>query len=160
MYLKKGEAAPYFSAADQNSNIHTLGDYQGKWLILFFYPKDNTPGCTKEACGIRDLYKRLSKYCILMGVSTDSTTSHNNFMQKHSLPFNLLSDPDKEMVRSYKVFGPKKFMGREYSGIHRATYIINPQGKIEKVYSKVKPADHAQELLDDITILTSSDHES
>lgn len=150
MLLEIGSIAPDFSAIDQHGEIHKLSDYKNKWLIIYFYPRDNTPGCTKEACNIRDNYHELLKYSHIIGISTDPVVSHQKFANKFSLPFPLLSDQDKTIVRSYKVWSKKKFTGKEFMGTHRVTYIINNKTKIAKVYPKIKPATHAEELIQDI----------
>lgn len=148
--LKEGSKAPDFTLQDQDGKAHTLSSYGGKWVLLYFYPKDDTPGCTKEACTIRDSYEsfRRSKL-IVLGVSTDPVKSHQKFKEKYSLPFTLLADVDKSVVRAYGVWGKKKFMGREYMGTSRMSFLIDPDGKIAKVYEKVKPAAHAAEVLTD-----------
>lgn len=154
--LKEGSSAPSFEAQDQNSKRHTLDDYRGKWLLLYFYPKDNTPGCTKEACVIRDTFDDFTKYNVaVLGVSADSVTSHSNFAQKHNLPFLLLSDPGKKILKAYQALRKKKLFGHEYEGILRVSYLINPSGKIAKVYPNVNPKQHAHEVLEDITALHS-----
>jgi len=148
---KAGTKAPSFKAPDQEGVVRSLKDYAGKWVILYFYPKDDTPGCTKEACSFRDgfaLYKRAGIEVI--GVSVDSVKKHAKFVEKYSLPFTLLSDEDKKIVEAYGVWGEKKFMGRTYMGTNRVSYLINPEGKIAKVYDKVKPEEHADEVLADV----------
>jgi thioredoxin-dependent peroxiredoxin len=148
---KAGAKAPSFKAPDQEGVVRSLKDYAGKWVILYFYPKDDTPGCTKEACSFRDgfaLYKRAGIEVI--GVSVDSVKKHAKFVEKYSLPFTLLSDEDKKIVEAYGVWGEKKFMGRTYMGTNRVSYLINPEGKIAKVYDKVKPEEHADEVLADV----------
>jgi len=149
--LKEGQKAPAFALLDQNGTTHTLVDYQGQWVLVYFYPKDDTPGCTKEACMIRDNWPKFKELGIqVFGVSVDSPKSHAKFADKYALPFTLLADEDKKMVEKYGVWGEKKFMGRTYMGINRVSYLIDPQGKIAKVYPKVKPAEHAQEVLQDL----------
>lgn len=148
--------APYFSLQDQNGTTHTLNDYKGKWLVVYFYPKDDTPGCTKEACGFRDNIKELKKKEIeIIGISKDSTESHKKFASKFNLPFTLLSDPTKETIKSYGAWGPKKFMGKTFEGVLRKTYIVDPDGEIKKEYKKVDPSVHAQEILKDIEAMKS-----
>jgi thioredoxin-dependent peroxiredoxin len=143
--------APQFSLPDQNNQIHTLGQYKGTWIILYFYPKDDTPGCTKEACGFRDNIKTLSeKNIVVLGVSKDTTTSHKKFADKFSLPFPLLSDTSTEIIKAYGAWGEKKFMGRTFQGILRNTVLINPQGEIQKIYEKVNPIAHAEEIVKDV----------
>lgn len=154
--LTENTSAPLFTLKDQNGKDHSLEDARGKWLLLYFYPRDNTPGCTKEACEVRDNFDDFSQYnCLVWGVSTDSVESHKKFEEKHGLPFTLLADTEKEVVLKYDVWAPKKFMGKEFMGIVRASYLINPEGKITKVYPKVKPALHALEVLEDLRSLTN-----
>jgi len=149
--LKEKTKAPAFILPDQDGKKHKLSDYLGKWVLLYFYPKDNTPGCTREACAIRDawgLYKK--EGAVVLGVSKDSLESHVRFREKHDLPFTLLSDQDHKMMEKYNAWGEKKFMGKTYQGIHRISYLIDPKGKIAKTYPKVKPPIHAEEVLSDI----------
>lgn len=154
--LEKGTSAPLFSLQDQEGNIHELQKYQGQWVLLYFYPKDDTPGCTKEACAIRDHWPTFEKLNIqVFGVSTDPVKSHAKFAQKYELPFTLLADEEKQVVEAYGVWGLKKFMGREYMGTKRMSFLIDPEGKIAKVYEKVKPAMHAEEVLADIEELAN-----
>jgi peroxiredoxin Q/BCP len=123
-------------------------------VLLYFYPKDDTPGCTKEACALRDAFPAFGKLnAVIMGVSADSESKHQKFIDKFSLPFILLADTEKEVVRKYGVWGKKKFMGREYLGINRMSFLIDPKGKIAKVYREVKPAEHAKEVLEDLKAL-------
>lgn len=146
--LKAGDKAPEFSVKDQDGVLRTLEDYRGKKLVLFFYPKASTPGCTAQACNLRDNYQRFQQegYEIL-GVSADSQRRQNNFKTKKELPFPLLADEDKEVINAYGVWGPKKFMGREYEGIHRTTFVIDESGIITEVIGKVKTKDHAAQIL-------------
>lgn len=126
-------------------------DYLGKWVLLYFYPKDDTPGCTIEACTIRDQFKDFKKIgAVVIGISTDSVKSHKKFADAYELPFTLLADEQKEMVGEYGVFGEKKFMGRTYMGTKRTSFLIDPSGKVAKVYEKVKPAEHAAEVIKDL----------
>ncbi len=151
MLPKVGQKAPAFALLDQNSTEHTLKQYFGKWVILYFYPKDDTPGCTTEACSFRDNFSVLKRAgIVVLGVSIDPVKKHAKFAQKHSLPFTLLSDEEKQGVKQYGVWGKKKFMGKEYMGINRTTFLIDPKGIIAKVYEKVKPDNHAQEIIADI----------
>jgi len=151
MSLKLGDKAPAFTLPDQKGKMHSLKDYKGKWVLIYFYPKDDTPGCTKEACAIRDNYPKFKKLKIqVFGVSADKVAKHEKFADKYDLPFTLLSDEEKTMIKDYGVWGKKKFMGREYMGINRMSFLIDDKGKIAKVYPKVKPADHAEEVLEDI----------
>jgi thioredoxin-dependent peroxiredoxin len=146
-----GKAAPAFSLPDQDGKTHTLGDYKGKWVLLYFYPKDDTPGCTVEACTIRDQFKDFKKIgAEVIGISTDSVKSHKKFADAYELPFTLLADVNKEMVGEYGVFGEKKFMGRTYMGTKRTSFLIDPKGKVAKVYEKVKPLAHAAEVIADL----------
>lgn len=146
-----GSAAPTFSLPDQTGKIHSLADYAGKWVLLYFYPKDDTPGCTTEACSIRDNWPKFKKAgVVVLGVSVDPVKSHAKFAEKYELPFTLLADEKKELVKAYGVWGQKKFMGRDYMGTFRTSFLIGPDGKIAKVYEDVKPADHAEEVLADV----------
>ena len=147
--LKEGDKVPQFSAKDQDGNTINLSDYSGKKLIVFFYPKANTPGCTAEACNLRDNYKALQDAGYeLLGVSADSQKQQSNFKNKYDFPFPLLADEDHTVLNIFGVWGPKKFMGREYDGIHRMTFVINEEGNVSKVIDKVKTKDHAAQLLD------------
>lgn len=147
--LKEGDKVPEFSAKDQDGNTINLSDYSGKKLIVFFYPKANTPGCTAEACNLRDNYKALQDAGYeLLGVSADSQKQQSNFKNKYDFPFPLLADEDHTVLNIFGVWGPKKFMGREYDGIHRMTFVINEEGNVSKVIDKVKTKDHAAQLLD------------
>jgi len=151
MTLKIGQTAPEFALPDQEEKMHTLKDYRGQWVLLYFYPKDDTTGCTKEACAIRDEFPNFKKLKIkVLGVSADSVKSHKKFAEKYDLPFTLLADESREMIKKYGVWGKKKFMGCEYDGIFRNSFLINPEGKIAKIYEKVKPALHAEEVLRDL----------
>lgn len=146
-----GSIAPDFTLLDQDGVSHTLSDSQGSWVLVYFYPKDDTPGCTKEACMVRDIWPDFSALnAVVYGISADSVKSHKKFAEKYGLPFTLLSDEQKEVVKSYGVWGMKKMMGHEYEGISRTSFLINPEGVIEKVYEKVKPEVHAQEVLADV----------
>ena len=146
--LKKGDEAPRFEAKDQQGNTIRLQDYLGKKLVLFFYPKASTPGCTAEACDLRDNYQTfLSRGYDVLGVSADSAKRQENFKNKYELPFPLLADEDKAVINAFGVWGPKKFMGKEYDGIHRTTFIIGENGIIEEVISKVKTKAHAEQIL-------------
>lgn len=149
--LKEGDKAPDFTGIDQNENTISLSDYKGKKLILFFYPKDNTPGCTAEACNLRDNFEDLkAKGYELLGVSPDSAKKHQNFIKKHDLPFPLLADTEKEVLNTYEVWGEKQFMGKTYDGVHRTTFIIDEEGKIEKVFKKVKTKAHTEQILEEM----------
>ena len=147
--LKEGDKAPNFNVVNQNEQLLTLADFKGKKLVLFFYPKDNTPGCTAESCNLRDNYTELKSMGFeILGVSADSVQSHQKFISKFDLPFDLLADTSKEIIQSYGVWGPKKFMGKEYEGIHRTTFIIDENGFIEKVITKVKTKEHSQQIIE------------
>lgn len=146
--IKAGDKAPDFKVVNQNNVEVSLGDFKGKKLILFFYPKDNTPGCTAESCNLRDNYSQLNSLGFeILGVSADSIESHQKFIAKYDLPFDLLSDTNRELIQSFGVWGPKKFMGKEYEGIHRTTFIIDENGIVEKVFSKVKTKEHSEQIL-------------
>ncbi|MFY8186916.1 MAG: thioredoxin-dependent thiol peroxidase [Flavobacterium sp.] len=146
--LQIGDKAPNFKALDQDGNVHQLQDYQGKKLVVFFYPKANTPGCTAEACDLRDHYAEFtSKNYALLGVSADAAKAQSNFKNKYEFPFPLLADEDKAVIQAFGVWGPKKFMGKTYDGIHRTTFVIDEQGIIEKVISDVKTKAHAAQIL-------------
>lgn len=139
-----------FSLPDENGKLHSLLDYMGKWVLLYFYPKDDTPGCTKEACGFRDSINEFQKRgIVILGVSKDSIASHKKFHDKYHLNFTILSDPEKEVLKKYKAWGKKTFMGRTFDGTLRISYLINPQGEIIKKYEKVNPLVHAAEILKD-----------
>ena len=150
-YPKLNKKAPEFSLKDQDGVMHKNKDYLGKKVLLYFYPKDDTPGCTTEACTIRDSFNTLSELgLVVLGVSKDDEKKHKKFKDKYSLPFNLLSDIDGKVCERYGVWQSKKFMGREYMGIARVSFMINEEGNIEKVYKTVKPKVHASEVLEDI----------
>ncbi|WP_264509388.1 thioredoxin-dependent thiol peroxidase [Flavobacterium sp. N1719] len=146
--LQKGDKAPNFSGKDQDGTTHTLADYAGKKLVVFFYPKANTPGCTAEACDLRDNYARFeAQNYALLGVSADSAKAQSSFKNKYEFPFPLLADEDKSVIQAFGVWGPKKFMGKEYDGIHRTTFVINEEGIIEEVITDVKTKAHAAQIL-------------
>lgn len=147
--LQVGEAVPQFSVPDDQGNIQNLSDYRGQKLVVFFYPKANTPGCTAEACDLRDHFSELKAAgYALLGVSADSQKKQRNFSEKFDFPFPLLADEDKQVIESFGVWGPKKFMGKEYDGIHRMTFIIDENGVVERVIDKVKTKDHAAQILE------------
>ncbi|MCD7969189.1 MAG: thioredoxin-dependent thiol peroxidase [Alistipes sp.] len=147
--LRPGDKAPDFSSTDQDGTPVSLSQFRGKKVILYFYPKDNTPGCTAEACSLRDGKSELERLgFVILGVSPDSEKSHRSFIEKHSLNFTLLADTDKAIARAYGAWGPKKFMGREYEGILRKTFIIDEQGNIEKVFDKVDTKRHFEQIAD------------
>jgi peroxiredoxin Q/BCP len=152
--LQPGDPAPPFSMESSDGATVTLDGLKGEWVVLYWYPKDDTPGCTMEACEIRDNWQLLSGRAKLFGVSPDSIKSHLKFQQKYALPFPLLSDDEHKVSDAYGVWGPKKFMGREYMGVDRSTFIIDPQGKLARVFPKVKPAGHAMEILQALRELT------
>ena len=146
--LKKNDKAPVFSGKDQDGNIISNETLAGKKYVLYFYPKDMTPGCTDQACNLRDNYTQLGQEGIqIIGVSMDSETSHQKFIAKHTLPFPLIADTDKSVINAFGVWGPKKFMGKEYDGIHRTTFLVNEESIIVEVISKAKTKDHAKEIL-------------
>jgi thioredoxin-dependent peroxiredoxin len=145
--LQVGDKAPDFSCIDQNGKTVNLSDFKGRKLILYFYPKDNTPGCTDEACSLRDGYAELKqKGYEVLGVSADSEKSHQGFISKHNLPFNLLSDSDKTVLKAYGAWGEKKNYGKVYEGIIRSTFVISESGIVEQVIEKVKTKDHAKQI--------------
>ena len=146
--LREGDVAPKFTVATSGGGKISLADYLGKNVILYFYPKDDTPGCTKEACAFRDGFADFKKRgAVILGVSPDSVKSHDKFVEKFKLPFPLLADEDKEIVNAYGVWGEKSFMGRKYEGTNRVTFLIGPDGYIKKIWPKVKPEEHAAEIL-------------
>lgn len=147
MQLTVGNIAPDFSLPDQNDTTHTLKQYRGKWVLLYFYPKDDTPGCTIEACEIRDNFDMLTKHLIVLGASADSVTSHKKFEEKYSLPFTLLADPGKSLLNAYGTDG--------LLFAKRTSFLIDPEGKIAKIYENVKPNIHAKEIITDIISLTT-----
>ncbi len=148
MYLSEGITAPDFTLVDENGQEHTLSDYRGGYLLLYFYPKDDTPGCTTEACNFRDDYSQYQNAKVtILGVSPDSPAAHRKFKEKYQLPFTLLADEDHTVCELYGVWGPKKTFGKEYLGVHRTSYLIDPQGKIQRVFQKVSPAKHSAEVL-------------
>lgn len=143
--------APAFSLPDQDGKVHSLSDYKGKWLILYFYPKDFTPGCTKEACSFRDNSQEFSNRGVnIVGISKDSVASHKKFAEKYHLKFSILADPEHKVIEAYGAWGKKKFIGREFFGTIRNTVLINPKGEIVKEYKKVNPIVHSSEILEDL----------
>lgn len=152
------EAAADFDLLDQDRVSHKLSDYRGKWLVLYFYPKDDTPGCTAEACSFRDERSDIIDQtgAVVVGVSKDSVASHKKFSDKYHLNFTLLSDPDHQVIEAYHSWKPKKFMGKEFMGTNRNTFIIDPQGNIAKEYLGVNPKNHAQEIIKDLKELQGS----
>lgn len=150
-HLKIGDKAPEFTGKDQHGNTINSSDFFGKKIILYFYPKDDTPGCTAEACSLRDSYEELTqKGFVVIGVSTDSEKSHQKFIDKYHLPFTLISDPDRKVIEAFGVWGKKKFMGKEYEGIHRETFVIDENGTIIKVITKVDTKNHARQILEEL----------
>jgi thioredoxin-dependent peroxiredoxin len=146
--LKEGDDAPDFTASTSGGGRVSLADFKGRNVILYFYPRDDTPGCTKEACAFRDRFADFKrKGAVVLGVSIDPMKSHDKFIAKFKLPFTLLSDEDKTIVQAYGVWGQKSFMGRKYLGTHRVTFLIGPDGKIRKIWPTVKPEEHAEEVL-------------
>ena len=152
--LKLSSKAPGISLPDQDGKMHTLADYKGKWILVYFYPKDDTSGCTKEACVIRDNLPDFKKLgCVVLGISADSVKSHEKFKNKYGLNFTLLADEEKEVIKKYGAWQKKKFMGKEYMGIKRMSYLIDPDGIVVKIYPDVKPGEHAGEVLNDLKSL-------
>lgn len=148
MKPKIGQPAPDFELLDQDGKTHKLSDYRGKPVVLYFYPKDNTPGCTMQACSFRDSFAEYkAKGIVVLGISKDSIKSHTKFQEKYNLPFTLLADTETEVAQAYGVWVLKKMMGREYMGMERTTFIIDKEGKIVHIMEKVKPQDHAKEVL-------------
>lgn len=148
MTILPGTPAPDFALADETGTVRRLTDFRGQTVVLYFYPKDDTPGCTTEACNFRDDYSAYQEAGVtILGVSPDSPKSHAKFKQKFQLPFSLLADEDHAVCEAYGVWGPKKFMGKEYMGVLRTTFVIDPEGNIKKVFENVKPADHSAEVL-------------
>jgi thioredoxin-dependent peroxiredoxin len=147
--LKPGDKAPGFTVETNGGGEVSLSDFTGKPVVLYFYPKDDTPGCTKQACGIRDTWADFQKKgAVVLGVSVDSVKKHDKFIEKYDLPFTLLADTEQKIVKDYGVWGLKKFMGKEYMGIFRTTFLIGPDGKIQKIWPKVNPEQHAAEVLE------------
>ena len=152
--LQPGSSAPEIRLPDQDGTERTLAALRGQWVLVYFYPRDDTPGCTVEACGLRDASADYARAGIqVLGISADSVKSHRKFADKFGLPFTLLADEEKRVIRAFGVWGKKKFMGREFDGILRQSFLIDPQGKIAKVYPKVTPAAHAAEVLADVATL-------
>lgn len=148
-HLKVGDKAPNFEALDQDGNTIKLSDFSGKKLVVFFYPKASTPGCTAEACNLSDNYERFkSNGYEILGVSADSQKRQSNFRNKYSFPYPLLADEDKSVIESFGVWGPKKFMGKEYDGIHRTTFVINENGILQDIITKVKTKAHTEQILE------------
>ena len=150
--LEVGTKAPDFTLPDQNGNMHSLSDYRGKKIILYFYPKDNTPGCTKQACGFAERYPKFTdKGAVVLGISKDSVASHKKFEEKYGLPFTILSDPELVAIQAYDVWQEKKNYGKTYMGVVRTTYLIDEEGKIAKAFDKVKAADNPEQMLGELS---------
>lgn len=151
MVISEGGKAPEFQLNDSTGMTHNLSDYHGQTIVLYFYPKDDTPGCTKEACAFRDSYQDFKDAGVeVIGISPDTEKSHTKFSEKYELPFTLLSDPDHKICNAYGVWGLKKNYGREYEGVYRTTFIIGPNGEIKRVFKNVKPSDHVDEVLAEV----------
>ena len=149
--LEIGTKAPDFTLPDQNGNMHSLSEYRGKKVILYFYPKDNTPGCTKQACGFAERYLQFTeKSAVVLGISKDSVASHKKFEEKYGLPFTLLADPELAAIQAYDVWQEKKNYGKTYMGVVRTTYLIDEKGKIVKAFDKVKAADNPEQMLGEL----------
>ncbi len=152
MSIQIGFPAPTFTLNNAQGESVSLSDFRGQWVVLYFYPKDNTPGCNKEACGFRDTDAAFTAQNIkVLGVSPDNEVAHQKFIRKFDLPFTLLCDPDGTVAKTYESYGSKQFMGKSYEGVFRQTFVIDPKGNIAKIYRKVKPEPHAEELLKDMT---------
>ena len=150
--LEVGTKAPDFTLPDQNGNVHSLSDYRGKKVVLYFYPKDNTPGCTKQACGFAERYPQfIEKGAVVLGISKDSVASHKKFEEKYGLPFTILSDPELKAIQAYDVWQEKKNYGKVSMGVVRTTYLIDEEGKIAKAFDKVKAADNPEQMLGELS---------
>ena len=150
--VRVGQTAPDFTLPDQSGKTHQLAAYRGQWVLVYFYPKDDTPGCTREACGLRDRFAEFQQLkAVVLGISVDSVESHKEFAGKLKLPFPLLADGQKKVVQAYGVWGEQQFMGKTYLGISRTSFLIDPKGTIAKIYPKVKPEEHTEEILKDLT---------
>ncbi len=150
--LEVGVKAPDFTLPDQNGDLHSLSEYKGKKIILYFYPKDNTPGCTKQACGFAERYPQfIEKGAVVLGISKDSVASHKKFEEKYGLPFTILSDPELVAIQAYDVWQEKKNYGKTYMGVVRTTYLIDEEGKIAKAFDKVKAADNPEQMLGELS---------
>ncbi len=154
--VAEGQVAPQFSLPDANGKKHALKDYRGQWVLVYFYPKDDTPGCTKEACMLRDNFPQFGKVkAVVLGISKDTPASHKKFAAKYDLPFTLLADEDKKVAAVYGAWGDKSMYGRIFKGMRRVSVLIDPKGKIAKLYDKVKPSEHAEEVLADLKSLSA-----
>ena len=150
--LEVGTKAPDFTLPDQNGNMHSLSEYRGKKVILYFYPKDNTPGCTKQACGFAERYPKFTdKGAVVLGISKDSVASHKKFEEKYGLPFTILSDPELKVIQAYDVWKEKMNYGKLSMGVVRTTYLIDEEGKIAKAFDKVKAADNPEQMLGELS---------
>ena len=150
--LEVGTKAPDFTLPDQNGDLHSLSEYRGKKVILYFYPKDNTPGCTKQACGFAERYPQfIEKGAVVLGISKDSVASHKKFEEKYGLPFTILSDPELVAIQAYDVWQEKKNYGKTYMGVVRTTYLIDEEGKIAKAFDKVKAVDNPEQMLGELS---------
>ena len=153
MVLSEGVKAPDFELKDSEGNLHKLSDYAGQTIVVYFYPKDDTPGCTKEACSFRDSYADFNKAGVtIIGISPDKVASHKKFKDKYALPFTLLADADHKVCEAYGVWGLKKSFGREYEGVFRTTYVLGPEGEVKHVFENVKPSDHSKEVLREVAL--------
>lgn len=156
-YMEAGSLAPDFALPDQDGRLHRLADYRGRWVVLYFYPKDDTPGCTKEACGFRDRMGDLQDLgAVVFGVSADGVESHKRFAEKYGLNFPLLADPERQAILAYGAWGKKNLYGKEYEGVLRQTFLIDPEGRIAKVWRKVSPEGHAEEVAEVLRALRGS----
>lgn len=154
MPITANQPAPEFQLSDENGNMRSLSEFRGKPVVLYFYPKDDTPGCTVEACNFRDDYTAYQENgVVILGISPDNAKSHTKFKKKFDLPFTLLADPEHKIADAYGVWGPKKFMGKAYDGIYRTTFLIGPDGNIAKVFENVKPDGHSNQVLDALKAL-------
>jgi thioredoxin-dependent peroxiredoxin len=159
MVLQAGDKAPEFELMDDAGSVHKLSDYRGQAIVVYFYPEDDTPGCTKEACSFRDSYAEFRQAGVeIIGISPDSEKSHTDFIKKYKLPFVLLSDPDHKVCQAYGVWGLKQYMDREYEGVFRTTFIIGPDGIVKRVFENVEPADHSQEVLAEIRTINKGEY--
>ena len=154
--IQLNQPAPTFELPDQTGKKHKLADYIGKWVLVYFYPKDDTPGCTIEACSLRDNMSQFEKaHAVILGISADTPESHAKFVEKYQLPFTLLADESKEVIKAYDSWAPKKMFGKEFLGVKRNSFLINPEGVVVKIYEGVKPQEHAAEVLKDISMLSA-----
>lgn len=151
MALTVGSFAPEFTLPDQDGKNHSLKEYRGKWILLYFYPEDDTPGCTMEACGIRDSWKEFGKFnAVVFGISADTVESHKQFVDKYGLQFTLLADPERDVISTYEAWNKKSLWGKIFMGITRKSFLINPESKITKIYGRVNAEKHASQVLEDL----------